>query len=40
MVVGRFPTTDEGLKVLINNVSGIPGWNGPFLGKKEILLDP
>jgi len=37
--VGRYPTTEEGLKALIEN-PGIPNWNGPYLKKKRIPKDP
>ncbi len=32
--VGRYPTTQEGLKVLWVKDSDIKGWNGPYLPKK------
>lgn len=32
--VGRYPTTEEGLKVLWVKESTIKGWNGPYLPKK------
>jgi general secretion pathway protein G len=38
--VGRYPTTSEGLEVLITQASGIEGWNGPYLKKNEIPADP
>lgn len=38
--VGRYPTTAEGLAALITHVSGIDNWNGPYLKKIEIPLDP
>jgi general secretion pathway protein G len=37
--VGRYPTTEEGLKVLREKVSDIEMWKGPYLA-KEIPLDP
>lgn len=37
--VGRYPTSQEGLKVLWQNPGNIPNWNGPYL-KKPILKDP
>ena len=37
--VGRYPTGDEGLKVLREKPSGVDGWQGPYL-PKEIPLDP
>ncbi len=38
--VGRYPTTSEGLEALINPVTGLEEWNGPYLKKREIPLDP
>jgi len=38
--VGRYPTTEEGLEALINPVPGLESWNGPYLKKSEIPLDP
>jgi len=32
--VGRYPSTEEGLKVLWIKDSDIKGWNGPYLPKK------
>ena len=37
--VGRYPTTDEGLKALRVRPPGIDSWLGPYL-KKEIPDDP
>ncbi len=37
--VGRYPTTEEGLKALIEN-PGVEGWDGPYLKKKKIPKDP
>jgi len=36
---GRYPTTEEGLKALVEN-PGINGWDGPYLKKKVIPKDP
>lgn len=36
--VGRYPTEDEGLKVLWEN-PGIKGWDGPYL-PKPVKSDP
>ena len=38
--VGRYPTTAEGLEALIMQTSGAEEWNGPYLKKTEIPLDP
>jgi len=39
--VGSFPTTEEGLKVLVHKPEGAKGkrWTGPYL-EKEDFLDP
>ena len=37
--VGRYPTTEEGLKALREKPSGAEGWQGPYL-PKEIPADP
>jgi len=38
--VGRYPTSPEGLEALVNPPSGADEWNGPYLKKLEIPLDP
>ena len=38
--VGRYPTDDEGLQVLVEGNDTIRGWNGPYLRKKRVPLDP
>lgn len=35
----RYPTTEQGLKALMEKPPADPGWNGPYL-KKAIPLDP
>ena len=43
MDVGRFPTTEQGLKALIEVPSTPPvpdDWGGPYLKKKVIPTDP
>lgn len=37
--IGRYPTTEEGLKALREKPSGADNWNGPYL-PKEIPADP
>ncbi len=37
--VGRYPTTDEGLKALREKPGNVTGWEGPYL-PKEIPNDP
>lgn len=36
---GRYPTTSEGLQALVSN-PGIEDWNGPYLTKSRVPLDP
>ena len=38
--VGRYPTSDEGLRALLVNPGGIGNWDGPYLKKQEIPIDP
>ena len=37
--VGKYPSTEEGLKALREKPSGAEGWQGPYL-PKEIPVDP
>ncbi len=37
--VGRYPTSEEGLQVLVAAPSGEPNWGGPYL-KKGVPPDP
>lgn len=36
---GRYPTTEEGLKALVERPSTTSKWSGPYL-KKAVPLDP
>lgn len=38
--VGRYPSSQEGLKALIEKPSSARNWNGPYLRKKVIRQDP
>jgi len=38
--VGRYPTVDQGLQALVEQPSGVVGWNGPYLKKSTVPLDP
>lgn len=38
--MGRYPTTIEGLKALVEGPPGTSSWNGPYLAKKEVPNDP
>ncbi|HRZ87688.1 MAG TPA: type II secretion system protein GspG [bacterium] len=40
---GRYPTTAQGLRALLEPPSSFPyadGWNGPYIKKKRELKDP
>ncbi|WP_455219780.1 type II secretion system major pseudopilin GspG [Kaarinaea lacus] len=38
--VGRYPSSNEGLQVLIQDIGGIAQWNGPYLRKNKLPKDP
>jgi len=38
--VGRYPDNREGLLVLVKASDELTGWNGPYLRKKKLPLDP
>ncbi len=38
--VGRYPTSSEGLETLVKVSGTIPGWNGPYLRKNDVPVDP
>jgi general secretion pathway protein G len=38
--VGRYPTSEEGLKALVDRPAGLATWDGPYLDKKASLIDP
>lgn len=38
--LGRYPTSDEGLKALVEQPGNAEGWNGPYLKNKELPKDP
>ena len=38
--VGSYPTSEQGLAVLINRPSGVRGWNGPYIRGDQGALDP
>src|SRR5882762_8776308 len=37
---GRYPTEQEGLKVLVERPANEPKWDGPYVQKKDSLIDP
>lgn len=38
--VGSYPTSDQGLEALITSPDGADRWNGPYLRKNKVPLDP
>jgi general secretion pathway protein G len=38
--LGRYPSSDEGLKALLTKPANVARWNGPYLQRAEMLLDP
>ncbi len=38
--LGKYPTTEQGLKALIESPDGAKRWNGPYLRKSKMPLDP
>jgi general secretion pathway protein G len=38
--VGRYPTATEGLESLVKVAGTVPGWNGPYLRKNDVPVDP
>jgi general secretion pathway protein G len=38
--MGRLPTTEEGLKALVDNPDGSELWAGPYLNKMKVPKDP
>ncbi|HYH20197.1 MAG TPA: type II secretion system major pseudopilin GspG [Azospirillum sp.] len=37
---GSYPTTAEGLAVLVEKPASAANWNGPYVKRKESLIDP
>lgn len=38
--VGSYPTSEQGLNALVESPDGAQRWNGPYLRKSKIPLDP
>jgi general secretion pathway protein G len=38
--IGRYPSEQENLLALVEAPPGVPRWNGPYLKKKESIVDP
>jgi general secretion pathway protein G len=37
---GKYPSTQEGLKALLQAPSGVANWNGPYVKNADELKDP
>ncbi|MCG8354384.1 MAG: type II secretion system major pseudopilin GspG [Kiloniellales bacterium] len=37
---GRYPTQQEGLQALVERPAGAEQWNGPYLKKRDTIVDP
>jgi general secretion pathway protein G len=38
--IGRYPTDEESLVALVEAPAGLNKWNGPYLKKKDAIVDP
>lgn len=38
--IGRYPDQREGLNALVQRPADLPTWNGPYLKKDKVPLDP
>ena len=38
--IGRYPSEQENLPALVEAPPGVARWNGPYLKKKESIVDP
>jgi general secretion pathway protein G len=38
--IGRYPTAEEGLTSLVEAPTALLVWNGPYVKKREMLVDP
>jgi general secretion pathway protein G len=38
--IKRLPTSEEGLKALLEKPDGIENWRGPYLKKSQAIVDP
>ena len=38
--LGGYPNTEQGLEALINKPRNVDNWNGPYLKKNVIRMDP
>lgn len=37
---GRYPPQADGLRALVEKPSGVVAWNGPYLQRKDAVIDP
>lgn len=37
---GRYPSSQEGLQALVDRPPGQDKWNGPYVKKRDMLMDP
>jgi general secretion pathway protein G len=38
--IGRYPTEQEGLRALVAPPPNLARWNGPYLSRSSLLVDP
>lgn len=38
--VGHYPSTEEGLRALVSKPATATRWNGPYLQRAEMIVDP
>jgi len=38
--VGRYPSEQEGLTVLVDRPANAARWNGPYVRRRDMLVDP
>lgn len=38
--VGHYPSAEQGLEALVTRPPGVDSWNGPYIKKREMLIDP
>jgi len=38
--VGSYPSNEQGLLALVEKPAGVSNWNGPYLAKSVVRLDP
>ena len=38
--IGRYPTDETGLKALVAQPTGVSNWQGPYLTRRDGIIDP